>query len=161
MQGHPSSCWYGSKQATCATEVQTVHSSEPLLHCCCLLQRDGLSSDQRKVLEVMQRTFATYITEQPEAVTLKEKLNEAEAALAGARNKMKLGYTDLKTGGRAAARGYWGEHTGTAATTSAACLAPLRVLHRCLHRSQQCPAAVPPYNGPHCNMLCCCCRCLH
>jgi hypothetical protein len=50
------------------------------------------------VLEVMQRTFATYITEQPEAVTLKEKLNEAEAALAGARNKMKLGYTDPKTG---------------------------------------------------------------
>lgn len=50
------------------------------------------------MLEVMQRTFATYITEQPEAVTLKEKLNEAEAALAGARNKMKLGYTDPKTG---------------------------------------------------------------
>jgi len=51
------------------------------------------------VLEVMQRTFATYITEDPTAVSLKEKLNEAEAALAAARNKMKLGYTDPKTGG--------------------------------------------------------------
>lgn len=47
---------------------------------------------------MMRRTFATYITDQPEAVTLKEKLNEAEAALAGARNKMKLGYTDPQTG---------------------------------------------------------------
>lgn len=62
------------------------------------LKRDDLSEQQRKVLEVMRRTFATYITDQPEAVALKERLNEAEAALAGARNKMKLGYTDPKTG---------------------------------------------------------------
>jgi hypothetical protein len=73
----------------------------------CASQRDDLSADQRKVLEVMQRTFATYITEQPEAVSLKEKLNEAEAALAGARNKMKLGYTDPKTGD---ARNEFGGH---------------------------------------------------
>lgn len=38
------------------------------------------------------------ITADPAAVALKEGLNEAEAALAGARNKMKLGYTDPKTG---------------------------------------------------------------
>jgi hypothetical protein len=36
--------------------------------------------------------------EDPAAVSLKERLNEAEAALAAARNKMKLGYTDPKTG---------------------------------------------------------------
>jgi hypothetical protein len=64
----------------------------------CLMQRDDLSAEQRSVLEVMQRTFATYITEKDEAVALKKKLNESEAALAGARNKMKLGYTDPKTG---------------------------------------------------------------
>ena len=62
------------------------------------LQRDDLSAEQRSVLEVMQRTFATYITEKDEAVALKKKLNESEAALAGARNKMELGYTDPKTG---------------------------------------------------------------
>jgi hypothetical protein len=50
------------------------------------------------VLEVLARTFSTYITEDPAAADLKEKLNESEAALAAARNKMKLGYTDPHTG---------------------------------------------------------------
>jgi hypothetical protein len=63
-------------------------------------QRDDLSAEQRKVLEVLARTFSTYITEDPAAADLKERLNESEAALATARNKMKLGYTDPQTGAR-------------------------------------------------------------
>jgi hypothetical protein len=46
----------------------------------------------------MERTFKCYITEDPVAVSLKEKLNDAEAKLAADRNKMELGYTDPKTG---------------------------------------------------------------
>lgn len=63
-----------------------------------LLQRPDLSAEQRKVLRVMEHTFATYITEDPAAAGLKEKLNGAEAALAAARNGMALGYTDPATG---------------------------------------------------------------
>lgn len=65
---------------------------------CPILQRDDLSSEQRKVLEVLERTFSCYITEDPAAVSLKEKLDEAEARLAQARNTMNLGYTDPATG---------------------------------------------------------------
>lgn len=62
-----------------------------------LPQRGDLSEEQRKVLSVLERTFNCYITEDPVAVQLKEKLNEAEAKLAASRNTMKLGYTDPDT----------------------------------------------------------------
>lgn len=70
----------------------------PRVSVCLCAQREDLSAEQRKVLEVLARTFSTYITEDPAAAALKEKLNESEAALAAARNKMKLGYTDPNTG---------------------------------------------------------------
>lgn len=57
-----------------------------------------MSSDQRKVLQVLERTFSCYITEDPAAIGLKEKLNDSEAKLAQARNTMNLGYTDPDTG---------------------------------------------------------------
>ena len=76
-----------------------VRDPLPLLPLPFYPQREDLSPEQRSVLEVMRRTFSTYITEDQAAVDLKAKLNEAEAALAAARNKMKLGYTDPKTGG--------------------------------------------------------------
>jgi hypothetical protein len=38
-------------------------------------QRPDLSPDQRKVLAIMARTFGCYITEDPRAADLKEKLN--------------------------------------------------------------------------------------
>eukprot|EP00878_Enallax_costatus_P001069 GHUV01001206.1.p1 GENE.GHUV01001206.1~~GHUV01001206.1.p1 ORF type:complete len:671 (+),score=225.42 GHUV01001206.1:78-2090(+) len=62
------------------------------------LQRSDLSAEQRKVLQVLERTFKCYITEDPAAGSLKEKLNDAEAKLAQARNTMNLGYTDVESG---------------------------------------------------------------
>jgi hypothetical protein len=53
------------------------------------------------VLGVLERTFKCYITEDASASSLKEKLNEAEAKLAAARNTMQLGHTDPETGGAA------------------------------------------------------------
>lgn len=50
------------------------------------------------MLQVLERTFKCYITEDPAAVRLKEKLNDAEAKLAQGRNTMQLGYTDPATG---------------------------------------------------------------
>jgi hypothetical protein len=67
------------------------------------VQRSDLSEEQRKVLAVLERTFNCYITEDPAASSLKEKLNEAEAKLAAARNTMQLGYTDPESGKVAAA----------------------------------------------------------
>jgi hypothetical protein len=64
----------------------------------CVLQRSDLSEEQRKVLGVLERTFKCYITEDATASSLKEKLNEAEAKLAAARNTMQLGHTDPETG---------------------------------------------------------------
>ncbi|WIA33193.1 hypothetical protein OEZ86_006339 [Tetradesmus obliquus] len=62
------------------------------------LQRGDLSEEQRKVLGVLERTFGCYITEDPAAAALKARLNEAEAALAEARNTMQLGYSDPESG---------------------------------------------------------------
>lgn len=55
-------------------------------------QEPGLSEQQRHVLTVMERTFACYIIEKPEAKAIKERLNELEAELAAHRNAMPLGY---------------------------------------------------------------------
>lgn len=47
----------------------------------------------------MEKTFGCYITEQPEARALKERLNTLEAELAKERNAMALGYADPAAGG--------------------------------------------------------------
>ncbi|KAG2489329.1 hypothetical protein HYH03_012161 [Edaphochlamys debaryana] len=62
-----------------------------------------LSEDQAKALRIMERTFACYITEDPKAAAIKEKINQLEAALAQSRNTMKLGYTDPSSGEHRAA----------------------------------------------------------
>jgi hypothetical protein len=62
-----------------------------------LLERTDLSEPQRRVLEVMKRTFDTYISPSAEAAALKAKLNELEAELSGKRNSMKLGLTKPST----------------------------------------------------------------
>eukprot|EP00798_Chlamydomonas_sp_ICE-L_P006884 gene6884-30858_t len=62
-------------------------------------QEPGLSEEQKKVLSIMERTFKTYIIEDPMAKDLKEKLNTLEAELSAARNDMALGYSDPTAGG--------------------------------------------------------------
>eukprot|EP00197_Chlamydomonas_leiostraca_P012787 CAMPEP_0202859018 /NCGR_PEP_ID=MMETSP1391-20130828/1317_1 /ASSEMBLY_ACC=CAM_ASM_000867 /TAXON_ID=1034604 /ORGANISM="Chlamydomonas leiostraca, Strain SAG 11-49" /LENGTH=626 /DNA_ID=CAMNT_0049538015 /DNA_START=77 /DNA_END=1957 /DNA_ORIENTATION=- len=63
------------------------------------LAAGGLTPEQEGVLRIMEKTFKCYITEDPRAKALKEQLNELEAALAGARNTMALGYKDPAAGG--------------------------------------------------------------
>lgn len=58
------------------------------------LAAGGLSGEQESVLRIMERTFKCYITEDPRAKELKERLNSLEAELAAARNTMALGYKD-------------------------------------------------------------------
>ncbi|KAL4458233.1 hypothetical protein ABPG75_013098 [Micractinium tetrahymenae] len=60
------------------------------------LGRDGLTPEQRHVLEIMEKTFKTYLTEDPRVAELKERVNELEAELQNARNGMALGYTDTQ-----------------------------------------------------------------
>lgn len=61
-------------------------------------KRPGVTPEQSKVLSIMERTFGCYITEDPRAAELKEKLNSLEAELAQSRNKMSLGIKDPATG---------------------------------------------------------------
>lgn len=82
------------------------------LHCSHITQRDDASEAQRKVLEIMRRTFATYTTDDPRAAELKRQLNEAEAELAAARNTMALGYTEPESGA-------WWWHVGAVLATNA------------------------------------------
>eukprot|EP00891_Asterochloris_glomerata_P001220 jgi/Astpho2/1220/Aster-07071 len=63
-----------------------------------LLKTPDLTPAQRHVLSVFDKTFACYITEDPEAREIKERLNQLEADLAQWRNKMQLGYKDPKSG---------------------------------------------------------------
>ncbi|GFR51274.1 hypothetical protein Agub_g13582 [Astrephomene gubernaculifera] len=56
------------------------------------------AEEQARVLRIMERTFGCYITEDPRAAELKEKINSMEAELAQARNQMSLGYTDPASG---------------------------------------------------------------
>jgi len=58
------------------------------------LQNPTLSDDQRKTLNIFQRTFRCYIIDDPEALSLREQIGEMEATLATQRNLMPLGYTD-------------------------------------------------------------------
>jgi hypothetical protein len=62
------------------------------------LAAEGVSPEQRHVLGIMEKTFSTYITEDPRAAQYKEKLNQLEAELAQSRNAMALGYTDPQVG---------------------------------------------------------------
>jgi len=61
------------------------------------LKAEGLTPQQEKVLKIMEKTFASYMIEDPKASALKDKLNSIEAELAQARNTMNLGYTDPAT----------------------------------------------------------------
>ncbi|KAL6766302.1 hypothetical protein ACKKBG_A35470 [Auxenochlorella protothecoides x Auxenochlorella symbiontica] len=60
--------------------------------------RPDLSPEQRRVLAVLRRTFATYVSEEESVATLRARLNDLEAELAGVRNRMRLGTTDPATG---------------------------------------------------------------
>eukprot|EP00193_Tetraselmis_chui_P018148 CAMPEP_0177782156 /NCGR_PEP_ID=MMETSP0491_2-20121128/18288_1 /TAXON_ID=63592 /ORGANISM="Tetraselmis chuii, Strain PLY429" /LENGTH=772 /DNA_ID=CAMNT_0019302379 /DNA_START=172 /DNA_END=2490 /DNA_ORIENTATION=- len=57
----------------------------------------GLTTQQEKVLKIMEKTFASYMIEDPKASALKDKLTSIEAELAQARNTMNLGYSDPST----------------------------------------------------------------
>jgi len=50
-----------------------------------------------KILKIMEKTFASYMTEDPKASAIKEKITKLEAELAQSRNNMSLGYTDPET----------------------------------------------------------------
>ena len=62
------------------------------------LSAEGVSPEQRHVLGIMEKTFSTYITEDPRAAQYQEKLNQLEAELAQSRNALALGYTDPQVG---------------------------------------------------------------
>ncbi|KAJ9506361.1 hypothetical protein QJQ45_019497 [Haematococcus lacustris] len=64
-----------------------------------LLAEGSPSPEQAKVLAIMEKTFKCYITEDPRAKELKERLNTLEAELSGARNTMALGYKDPEAEG--------------------------------------------------------------
>lgn len=63
------------------------------------LQNQELTPEQRKILQIFERTFQCYIIEDPAAVELKDRLNTLEAQLAEARNELALGYNDPQAGG--------------------------------------------------------------
>lgn len=58
-----------------------------------LLARPDATDTQRRVLDVMRRTFETCVCPSADAAGIKEKLNTLEAALASKRNAMALGMT--------------------------------------------------------------------
>lgn len=58
------------------------------------LQDSQLTPQLKKTLEIMQKTFLCYITEDPKATAVKEKLNNLEAELQQWRNQMALGWMD-------------------------------------------------------------------
>lgn len=60
------------------------------------LQKEGVSEEQRHVLGIMEKTFKTYIAEDPRVAEGKERVNTLEAELAQSRNSMALGYTDAQ-----------------------------------------------------------------
>uniref|UniRef100_A0A061S728 Oligoendopeptidase f n=2 Tax=Tetraselmis sp. GSL018 TaxID=582737 RepID=A0A061S728_9CHLO len=62
------------------------------------LALEGLSPEQEKILKIMEKTFSSYMTEDPKASALQEKLTALEAELAAERNGMKLGYVDPEKG---------------------------------------------------------------
>ncbi|KAI3435664.1 hypothetical protein D9Q98_001722 [Chlorella vulgaris] len=62
------------------------------------LNAEGLSAEQRHVLSCMEKTFSTFITEDPRVEEYKAQLNQLEAELATERNAMALGYADPQGG---------------------------------------------------------------
>ncbi|PSC69592.1 peptidase M3 [Micractinium conductrix] len=60
------------------------------------LATPGITEDQRKVLAIAEKTFKTYVAEDPRVAEYSAKLNELEAELAAARNAMALGWTDAQ-----------------------------------------------------------------
>jgi len=63
----------------------------------------SLTEPQRRVLEVMRRTFQTYVSPGAEAAALKARLNELEADLSSRRNAMPLGMRRPATDGESPA----------------------------------------------------------
>ena len=62
------------------------------------LQLEGLPETDRRVLKIMERTFACYNTNSAEADAIQDQLTKLEGELQAARGGMKLGYTDPATG---------------------------------------------------------------
>lgn len=63
-----------------------------------LLKDPNLTVDQRRTLEIMEKTFKCYITEGDKIKALKEDLISKESALSAKRNALTTGYTDPATG---------------------------------------------------------------
>uniref|UniRef100_A0A7S2W7S7 Peptidase M3A/M3B catalytic domain-containing protein n=1 Tax=Mucochytrium quahogii TaxID=96639 RepID=A0A7S2W7S7_9STRA len=64
----------------------------------CLESDVPKSEAERKVLEIMKKTFSCYTMESEEAAKIKKQLTEKEQELAQFRRNMKLGYTDPESG---------------------------------------------------------------
>ncbi|RMZ53669.1 hypothetical protein APUTEX25_003203 [Auxenochlorella protothecoides] len=75
-----------------------LSSQDRLRAVCDAEARPDLSPEQLRVLAVLRRTFATYVSEEESVATLRARLNDLEAELAGVRNRMRLGTTDPATG---------------------------------------------------------------
>ncbi|KAJ3076621.1 hypothetical protein HDU98_001630 [Podochytrium sp. JEL0797] len=63
-----------------------------------LLAQPNLTADQRKTLQIFERTFKCYIITDPKGIEMREELNRLEAKLAEERRAFKLGYTHPETG---------------------------------------------------------------
>ena len=62
------------------------------------LSSSTITEEQRKILQVFERTLLCNIIEDPAAKELKDKIIRLENELAAARNKMPLGYTNPTDG---------------------------------------------------------------
>lgn len=59
-----------------------------------ILQQEGLSEDEKKVLQIFEKTFLCYIIEDQTSLELKNTINSMEATLANDRNNLELGYIE-------------------------------------------------------------------
>ena len=75
-----------------------LSNKDTLAECRVHLQQPDLSEQDRHVLLAIQRTLLCYITENPDAKALKEKITGLESNLERKRNTLELGYTVEEAG---------------------------------------------------------------
>ena len=63
-----------------------------------MAQEGGGSDEQRKTLQIFEKTLGCYIMESAQALSHREAATALESEIEAARNQMKLGYDDPSTG---------------------------------------------------------------
>ena len=87
----------GSEEASSKNDLDAfLGNKEVLSKVRSVLQQSDVTTEQKKILKCFEKTLLCYIIEDPAAIELKGKINMLEAELAGDRNHMELGYTNLE-----------------------------------------------------------------